>query len=74
MFWAEIWKILEFLSENFPFFGCKIFNIFTQLAQSIVTAQTLYNGLLTDDHPELLQEIYCELYLYVLFPFSVDNN
>ena len=30
MFWAEIWKISEFLSENFPFFffGCKIFNIF----------------------------------------------
>ena len=21
MFWAEIWKILEFLSENFQFFG-----------------------------------------------------
>ena len=28
MFWAEIWKISEFLSENFPLFGCKIFNIF----------------------------------------------
>ena len=24
MFWAEIWKISDFLSENFPFFGCKI--------------------------------------------------
>ena len=29
MFWAEIWKISEFLSENFQgFFGGKIFNIF----------------------------------------------
>ena len=28
MFWAEIWKISEFLSENFHFFGGKIFNIF----------------------------------------------
>ena len=28
MFWAEIWKISEFLSENFLFFGGKIFNIF----------------------------------------------
>ena len=27
MFWAEIWKISEFLSENFHFFGGKIFNI-----------------------------------------------
>ena len=27
-FWAEIWKILEFLSENSPFIGCKIFSIF----------------------------------------------
>ena len=25
MFWAEIWKIFEFLSENFSFFGGKIF-------------------------------------------------
>ena len=30
MFWAEIWKISEFLYEIFPFFGCKIFNIFEQ--------------------------------------------
>ena len=28
MFWAEIWKISEFLSENFQFFGGNIFNIF----------------------------------------------
>ena len=28
MFWAEIWKISEFLSEIFLFFGGKIFNIF----------------------------------------------
>ena len=28
MFWAEIWKISEFLPENFHFFGDKIFNIF----------------------------------------------
>ena len=29
MFWAEIWKkYLIFLSENFHFFGGKIFNIF----------------------------------------------
>ena len=28
MFWAEVWKISEFLSENFQFFGGKIFNIF----------------------------------------------
>ena len=28
MFWAEIWKISEFLSENFHFFGGKIFSIF----------------------------------------------
>ena len=28
MFWAEIRKISEFLSENFYFFGGKIFNIF----------------------------------------------
>ena len=28
MFWAEIWKISEFLSENFHFFGGEIFNIF----------------------------------------------
>ena len=29
MFWAEIWKISEFLSENFQFFfGGKIFNKF----------------------------------------------
>ena len=27
MFWAEIWKISEFLSENFQFFGGEIFNI-----------------------------------------------
>ena len=27
MFW-EIWKISEFLSENFQFFGVEIFNIF----------------------------------------------
>ena len=25
MFWAEIWKISEFLSENFHFYGGKIF-------------------------------------------------
>ena len=30
MFWAEIWKILEFLSENFHCFGGKIFSIFEQ--------------------------------------------
>ena len=28
MFWAEMWKISEFLSENFHFFGGKIFRIF----------------------------------------------
>ena len=28
MFWAKLWKILEFLSENFQFFGGKIFYIF----------------------------------------------
>ena len=28
MFWAEIWKISEFLSENFQFFGGENFNIF----------------------------------------------
>ena len=28
MFWAEIWKIPEFLSENFSVFGGEIFNIF----------------------------------------------
>ena len=28
MFWAEIWKISEFLSENFLVFGGEIFNIF----------------------------------------------
>ena len=28
MFWAEIWKISEFLSEIFQFFGGEIFNIF----------------------------------------------
>ena len=28
MFWAEIWKISEFLSENFQFFGDEMFNIF----------------------------------------------
>ena len=28
MFWAEIWKISEFLHENFQFFGGEIFNIF----------------------------------------------
>ena len=28
MFWAEIWKISEFLSENFQFFGGEIFNKF----------------------------------------------
>ena len=28
MFWAELWKISEFLSENFQIFGGKIFNIF----------------------------------------------
>ena len=28
MFWAEIWKISEFLSENFQFSGGEIFNIF----------------------------------------------
>ena len=28
MFWAEIWKVSEFLSENFHFFGGKIFSIF----------------------------------------------
>ena len=27
-FWAEIWKISEFLSENYKFFGGEIFNIF----------------------------------------------
>ena len=27
MFWAEIRKISDFLSENFQFFGCKIFSI-----------------------------------------------
>ena len=31
MFWAEIWKKIEFfLSENFQFFGGKIFSIFEQ--------------------------------------------
>ena len=29
MFWAEIWKVSEFLTEkNFQFFGDEIFNIF----------------------------------------------
>ena len=28
MFWVEKWKISEFLSENFQFFGGEIFNIF----------------------------------------------
>ena len=28
MFWAEIWKISEFLSVNFHFFGSKIFSVF----------------------------------------------
>ena len=28
MFWAEIWKVSEFLSENFSVFGGEIFNIF----------------------------------------------
>ena len=28
MFWSEIWKILEFLSENFQFLVVNIFNIF----------------------------------------------
>ena len=28
MFWAEIWKISEFLSENFHFFVVKNFGIF----------------------------------------------
>ena len=28
MFWSEIWKISEFLSEFFYFFGGKMFNIF----------------------------------------------
>ena len=28
MFWAEAWKISEFLSENFTFFGGEIFYIF----------------------------------------------
>ena len=28
MFWAETWKISEFLSENFTVFGGEIFNIF----------------------------------------------
>ena len=28
MFWAEIWKISEFLSENLSFFGGKIFSVF----------------------------------------------
>ena len=28
MFWAEIWKILEFFFWNFSFFGGKIFSIF----------------------------------------------
>ena len=28
MFWAEIYKISEFLLENFQFFGGEIFNIF----------------------------------------------
>ena len=27
MFWAEIWKLSEFLSENFQFFWGEIFNI-----------------------------------------------
>ena len=28
IFWAEIWKISEFLSENFQFFADEIFYIF----------------------------------------------
>ena len=28
MFWAEMWKISDFFSENFQFFGDKIFSIF----------------------------------------------
>ena len=28
MFWAEIWKNIRFLSENFSVFGGAIFNIF----------------------------------------------
>ena len=28
MFWAEIWKISEFLSEKLSFFGGKIFSVF----------------------------------------------
>ena len=28
MFWAELWKISEFLYENFQLFGGEIFNIF----------------------------------------------
>ena len=28
MFWTEIWKMSEFLSENFQFFGGEIFHIF----------------------------------------------
>ena len=28
MFWAEIWKLSEFLSENVHFFVGKIFSIF----------------------------------------------
>ena len=28
MFWAEIWKISEFLIWKISFFGCKIFDIF----------------------------------------------
>ena len=31
MFWTEIWKIAEFLFENFQFFGGEIFNIFEKV-------------------------------------------
>ena len=31
MFWAEMWKISEFLSENFQYFGGEIFYIFEKV-------------------------------------------
>ena len=42
MFWSEIWKISEFLSEKFHFFGDKIFSILKRHVFVMRTVFRLY--------------------------------
>ena len=56
MFWAELWKISEFLSENFQFFCGEIFNIFSiYLNMRVFVMQYMYKDALHVNRDKTLQ-------------------